>query len=398
MSRRFLFRALVPAATLTLMGAIGLAPASASAATWQISSVVGDPAGLTSFTDVAASGPDNAWVDGVVCTDNLGSGECGGQTAAVEQWNGQSWQPITLPDSSLGESGFGVVVGTSSASNTWIFGADANNVGYGVHVTNSGMTEMALPANGGITFNGAAVFGPDDAWAFGISGDFNLDNFTNYAAHYNGQTWTQMPAPPVEPASVSALSRHDLWILGPASVFSGGGYEAARWTGSGWLTVPLPTAADLNLAASASINPAAILAVTANDVWVTANLGTTCPPCGIGAGVLVLHWNGAHWSLAATPSTSVVGNFDPDMAYDGRGGFWVSGYIDQPAFSGPYLYHYAHGKLSEQLAPTEDGLEPQFGDLAWVPGTKTLWGAAELNDMPGGTVLGSQGIIYQYSR
>jgi hypothetical protein len=398
MTRRFLFRALVPAAALTLTGAIGLAPASASAATWQISSIVGDPAGLTSFTDVAASGPDNAWVAGIVCTDNLGSGECGGQTAIVEQWDGQTWQPVTLPDSNLGGSGYGVVVGTSSASNTWIFGADVNNVGYGVHVTSSGLTEVALPADGGITFNGAAVFGPDDAWAFGISGDFTLDNFTNYAAHYNGQTWTQMPAPPVEPDYVSALSRHTLWILGPASFSSGGGYEAARWTGSSWLTVPLPTAADLNLPASASFNPAGILASRPNDVWVTANLGTTCPPCGIGAGVLLLHWNGANWSLGATPSTSVVGNFDSDVASDGRGGFWVSGYIDQPTFSGPYLYHYAHGQWSQQLAPTEDGLEPQFGDLAWVPGTRSLWGAAALNNVPSGTVLASQGIIYQYSR
>jgi hypothetical protein len=395
MTRRFLFRVLVPAAALTLLGSIGLTAASASTSTWQINSVVGDPAGLTTFTDAAASGPGNAWVAGIACTDNLGGGECGAQTAVVEQWNGTSWQAVTLPDSNLGGSGYGVVVGTSSASNAWVFGADINNVGYGVHVTNSGLTETALPSDGGITFDGAAVFGPDDAWAFGLTGNFNLDDFTNYAAHYNGQTWTQMPAPPVEPQYVSALSRHSLWILGPSSLTSGE-YAAAHWTASGWLTVPLPTAADLDLPASASINPAGILAIRSNDVWVTANLGTTCPPCGIGDGVLLLHWNGTIWSLVATPSTSVVGNFDSDMASDGSGGFWVSGYIDQPTSSGPYLYHYAHGQWSEQLAPTEAGLEPQFGDLAWIPGTRSLWGAAALNNMPSGAVLASQGVIYQY--
>jgi hypothetical protein len=396
MTRRFLFRALIPAAALTLSGAIGLAPASASTGTWQISAIVGDPTGLTSFTDVAASGPNNAWVGGNVCTDNLGGGECGGQTAIVEQWNGQSWQGVTLPDSNLGESGYPVVIGTSSADNTWIFGSEINDVGYGVQVTASGATETALPADGGIAFSGAAVFGPDDAWAFGLSGDFTLDNFTNYAAHYNGQTWTQLPAPPVEPQYVSALSRHDLWILGPPSFTSGGSYEAARWTGSGWVTISLPTAADLNLPASTAFQPVSILGLSRHNVWVTANVElSTC--CGFGAGVLLLHWNGANWSLGTTPSTSVVGQFDSDLASDGSGGLWVSGYIDQPTFAGPYLYHYSHGQWSEQLAPTETGLEPQFGDLAWIPGTRSLWGAAELNNAPSGAVLANQGIIYQYS-
>ncbi len=394
MTRRFLFRALVPAAALTLLGAISLAPASASTATWQISAIVGDPTGLTSFTDVAASGPDNAWVTGTICTDNLGGGECGGQAATVEQWNGQSWQAVTLPDSNLGASGLPMVIGTSSADNTWLFGSDINDVGYGVQVTASGATETALPADGGIQFSGAAVFGPDDAWAFGLTGNFLLDNFTNYAAHYNGQTWTQLPALPVFPDSVSALSRHDLWVLGPTSVTSST-YEAARWTGSGWVTVPIPDATELNLPAGTAFLPISILALSRHDVWVTANVElSTC--CGFGAGVLLLHWNGANWSLGTTPSTSVVGQFDMDMTSDGRGGFWVSGYVDQPSYSGPYLYHYAHGQWSEQLAPTQDGLEPQFGDLAWVPGTRSLWGAAALNNVSSGTVIASQGIIYQY--
>ena len=191
MARRFLFRALSPSAALALTGAIGLSPASAGAATWQIATVVGDPAGQTQFNSVAVSGADNAWVAGVGCTDI----SCASQGAIIQQWNGQSWQPFNLPDSSIFGFGFGVVVSTSSAINTWIFGADPNNVGYGVHVTDSGMTEMAMPASGGIQFTGAAVFSPDDAWAFGITGDFNLDNFSAYAAHYDGQTWSQLPTP-----------------------------------------------------------------------------------------------------------------------------------------------------------------------------------------------------------
>jgi hypothetical protein len=393
MARRFLSRALVPAAVLALTGAIGLAPASGSAATWQIASVVGDPAGQTQFSDVAASGPDDAWVTGIGCGDVL----CSTLGAAVEQWNGQSWQPVTLPDSNIGGSGSGVVVSTSSASDTWIFGADANNVGYGAHVTDSGTTEMALPAEGGITFTGAAVFSPDDAWAFGVTGDFVNAVFSAYAAHFDGQTWTELPTPPVVPNSVSALSGDNLWIMGDTSVQSGTSatFAAAQWTGSGWLTVPIPDAAGLKLPAGTLFQPTSILANSPASVWVTANLdASTCPPCGFGSGVLLLHWNGNRWHSVDVPSALSIGLFDADMAADGQGGFWVSGFPVNSASQD--LYHFLNDHWSQQPVPTRDSLQPQIGGLAWIPGSTSLWGAAALfNFIPDGSET-SQGAIYHY--
>jgi hypothetical protein len=63
MSRRFLFRALIPAAALVLTGAIGLAPASAAPASWQIALTTGG-ATYSLFGSAAASSPGNAWVAG----------------------------------------------------------------------------------------------------------------------------------------------------------------------------------------------------------------------------------------------------------------------------------------------------------------------------------------------
>jgi len=291
MARRFLFRALIPAAALALTGTIGLTPGGASTATWQINSVIGDPAGQTLLNSVAASGPDNAWVTGAGCTDS----SCASQGAIIQRWNGQSWQPFDLPDSSIFGFGFGVVVSTSSASNTWIFGADPNNVGYGVHVTDSAVTQVTMPAaEGGLSFTGAAVFSPGDAWAFGITGDFNNAIFSSYAAHYDGQTWTELPTPPVVADSVSALSSDDLWILGQEN-FATASFAMARWTGSSWAVVPVPDATALKLPAATIFTPISILADSPDDVWVTAGINTTCPPCGFGSGVLLLHWNANGW-------------------------------------------------------------------------------------------------------
>jgi len=241
---RLLIRALVPAAALVLTGPISLAPASAGTATWQIASVVGDPASQTRLSDVAASGPDNAWVGGSGCTDS----SCATEAAIIQQWNGQSWQTVTLPDTNVIAGDETPVIGTSSADNTWIFGSDINNIGYGVHVTDSGATETAMPADGGLLFTGAAVFSPDDAWAFGFTGDFDNAIFSPYAAHYDGQNWTELPTPPVTPSSVSALSSDDLWILGEQP-FEGNSvtFAAARWTGVGWQTVRIPDASGLKL-------------------------------------------------------------------------------------------------------------------------------------------------------
>jgi hypothetical protein len=391
MARRFLFRALVPAAALALTGAIGLTPASAGAATWQIASVVGDPAGQTSFSDVAASGPDNAWVAGFGCTDS----SCASTGAIIQHWNGQSWQPFTLPESNAGASGFGVVVGTSSAGDTWIFDSDFNNVGYGIHVTDSGATQTTMPsAEGGLSFTGAAVFGATDAWAFGVTGDFNNAIFSAYAAHFDGQTWTELPTPPVVPDSVSALSSDNLWILGQTS-FTTPGDAMAHWTGSGWAVVPIPDAAGLKLPAGTVFDPISILANGPDDVWVAADLdAATCPPCGFGSGVLLLHWNRNGWHSVDVPSALSIGLFDPDMAADGQGGFWVSGESANSAT--PTLYHFLNDHWSAQPIPTQDGLQPQMESLASVPGSTSLWGAGELfNQTPEGSFT-SQGAIYQF--
>src|SRR5215469_6493950 len=347
MARRFLFRALIPAAALALTGAIGLAPGAASSATWQINSVIGDPAGQTQLNSVAASGANNAWVTGAGCTDS----SCASQGAIIQQWNGQSWQPFNLPDSSIFGFGFGVVVSTSSASNTWIFGADPNNVGHGVHVTGSGVTQITMPsAEGGLSFTGSAVFSPSDAWAFGITGDFNNAIFSSYAAHFDGQIWTELSAPPVFPDSVSALSSDDLWILGQTS-FTTASSAIARWTGSAWTTVPIPDAAGLKLPAGTLFSPISILGDSPTDVWVTAGIDGPCPPCGFGAGALLLHWNGLGWHSVAVPAT--INSLSAGIAPDGQGGLWVSGF---PVNSGtPDMYHFVNEHWTSQVVPTQGG-------------------------------------------
>lgn len=383
--RNFLSRAVVLTAVFVVAGSAGLAPAFAAAAPgWQITKIVGDPAGFTSFTDVAASSPGNAWAGGSICPAN-----CTAPTASVERWNGRHWTTFALPAARASDPS-DAVVGTSSAANTWIFTFDANYTGYALHVTPGGVTQDVLPGTGNVSIGSAAVFGANNAWAFGTIGNVNLAEYSSYVAHYNGTAWTQLPTPPVVPASTSALSARDLWILGPTSLAPGTvtTYQAARWTGAGWATVTLPDAVQLGISPN-TLNPTGILALSKDNVWVTANQAGSF---GLAGTVVLLHWNGRRWSSVPTPPAFAVGQFDFDITSDGHGGFLVSGY-SSANFTQNYLFHYNRGHWSRQLTPVPPGdTGVQFGGLALIPGTRSLVGGAEVFTSVGG----AQGITYRY--
>jgi hypothetical protein len=274
-------------------------------------------------------------------------------------------------------------VASSSATNTWIFAENASSREYGLHVTAGHETQVKFPAK--VVISSAAVFSLSDAWAFGLSGAGG-SALVPYAAHFNGHRWKQVTLP-VAPDGVSALSSGDLWVYGTTAATltsSHAAFAAAWWTGSGWHTVKLP---NLHLAAGAFMQPNSILALSDHNVWASGTLGKDQ---GIGNGVVLLHWNGKKWR-SVRPKYA-LSQFDADMTPDGNGGFWVSGYSSRAqAYRGPDIYHYRAGHWTRALAPTVDGGGAQFGNLAWIPGTRSVWGAAELLNADG-----SQGVIYKY--
>jgi hypothetical protein len=373
----------VSACLVTTVGllALGLASAQADSAAstgWRIVKVVGVRGGISEFTTVTASGKTNAWAGGSLCPD-----PCSSPTATVVRWNGRSWGVFKLPAAlSVGPSS--PVVASSSATNTWIFAENGSNREYGVHITAGRETQVAFPVHVGIS--AAANFSPTNAWAFGVSGIGGSGTLVPYAAHYNGREWKHV-ALPVAPDGVSALSSGDLWVYGTTAATlnkSSAAFAAARWTGSRWHTVKLP---NLHLAAGAFMQPDSVLALNQHDVWADGTLGKGQ---GIGDGVVLLNWNGKKWT--SVRPRYALSQFDADITTDGHGGFWVSGYSSRAEnYRGPYIYHYRAGRWTRVLAPTVDRGGAQFGNLAWIPGTQSVWGAAELLNA-GGT----QAVIYKF--
>lgn len=146
--------------------------------------------------------------------------------------------------------GFNVApVAASSATNAWIFPALFG------HIRNSFFAyNYALQWNGRIwraskfprklIVQSAAAFSRTDAWAFGMF--YRSENFlVPYNARYNGHAWRKVLLPG-EPFAVSAVSRSDMWAVGPSLKTATMAPDkqviiAMHWTGRSWHTLAIPT-------------------------------------------------------------------------------------------------------------------------------------------------------------
>jgi hypothetical protein len=136
-----------------------------------------------------------------------------------------------------------------------------------------------------------AAVSAHDIWAVGAIGGSLSGPAHPLAGHWNGVRWGVASVPALGARSsalyvVVAISRGDVWALGPAgsTVLNPARTVAVHWDGTGWHRVPFPGAGI----------PASATAISAANIWVVSvppNPGLPQPP----AGTLVTHWDGRQW-------------------------------------------------------------------------------------------------------
>jgi len=369
------------------VGAAAVAPliatTSAGAAdspSWQISTTVSPPSDFSvQLTGIAASGPDNAWIAGN-----------GSPTPVLEQWTGTQWQDAALPAAVTDPSSSASVytIGTTGATNTWIFpqisDASGNSSWAAFRWNGTAWTRYGLPGAAQIT--GAAVSGPANVWAFGAqppSGNV-LGFGPPYAAHFNGHAWRQVTLPGV-PLLVSRGSASNIWAIGPTTATAGGPgssyvYIAMHWNGSSWQTVNMPVVAPIS---GFSWSPRGVQVLGPRNVWVSevvngSQNGTPGPE-----GTTLLHWDGTNW----TQVSQDLSHRDSELASDGHGGFWLT---DD---TGANFVHYSAGTWTLTPAPSEAGYTTSLGDLARIPGTRSVWADGDSSTSDG---IPGPGLILKY--
>jgi hypothetical protein len=232
------------------------------------------------------------------------------------------------------------------------------------------------PSAGDNVLNAVAVRGPADAWAVGhlTAPDQDDDGLNMLAEHWNGTSWSQVPAPAVlhrdeSLLAVSASSSRDAWAVGftktvgaagrfplaahwdggswtiePTPALTGGSKStlngvaalsatnawavgkgrngaalAEHWNGRAWVVVPVPTPAG-----AASSQLSGISALSASDIWAVGSFATVVGTTVQGR-TLVEHWNGSTWRIV-TSRNATSSNLLTGVAAVSANDVWAVGY------------------------------------------------------------------------
>jgi hypothetical protein len=323
------------ASTVAVLAFSGAASVSASAATdtapsWHLVKQV-HSGGQPDFSAIVAVGKTGGWAFNQ------------GNSPTAWRRSGSTW---TKTSSFPGKKNERVVAAkASSATNVWAF--------------NDGFTRSrALRWNGSAwtversfskQIGGAVVLSRDDVWVFGepVTPGSGLG-----AWHFNGHAWTHV-------ASGSSLTGGS--GLSASSVWAFGGTEVAHWNGHTWHKASVKAL----LPAKNTLNSPAVTAIyarSATSVWAIGNGDQEDD----GGPLVVLHYNGHHWSKVATSikfgGRGVLGQVAPD----GSGGLW----IPMPGSDGApsHLVHYTGGVLKAATLPVAAS-KINVDSIAAIPGT-----------------------------
>lgn len=302
---------------------------------------------------VTARAPGDAWASGYepLCP--------GGVTAPLlAHWNGRSWGQVSLPSRfTTGGSNGATDVAALSGSYAWTF-AGIGSASDALLQDHGRWHVYGLAANAYVS--SSVVFGRGNAWAFGSIGA------SAYAARFNGRAWRRVGVP-VVPQSTADPGPSNIWAVGPVASPAGSQrFGLAHWTGR-WATVRLPGRL---LPAGARVDYAWVVSDGGRGAFVAA--GISARP-----GWVLLLWTGSTWVKVATPAAAdVIG----PIARDGHGGLWVASVPPGTCPAAgcdtvTMLHRHGAGTWSRTVVKVANlGLT----DVRLIPGTTSLWASGNI--------------------
>jgi hypothetical protein len=399
------------ASALTLVA--GLLPAQAATAGWRTDATFAVRGEVSTFIDVAASSPADAWAVGFAAKTPGTSVP----QPIIRYWTDRTWRLVTLP-ANIGrelarQDAIFSVVGAASARKVWIFNFADDYLQLDGSRWGLGQLPGASQKSGALVLIDASeVFSGNDVWAFGLRISPSLVE-TPYAAHFNGRTWSRVTMPDLSGGAlvtaVAAVSSRDIWavelsLLGiPASaaVRSAVSRSVVAASPGARLAVARLRAARLRAAASDSgAGSQVVLHWTAKTGWQDAaqqpnlNLsdqlvtgvaerdghvwfGGSANNSANGTSSLTAEWNGSSWSVSDLPMSASSAEWQLEaMTPDGAGGIWA---LAEDSNSGAERIWHLQGANWSQA-------RPQFGKHPWdlealalVPHAHSVWavGAVE---------------------
>ncbi len=265
---------------------------------WTIIPSANVPSRNNYLTGVAALAANNVWAVGYHCT-----GDCTQVAPLIEHWNGTQWSIIALPDPGRLNG-----IAAISANDIWSVG------NYGLQPTFlhwDGEQWVEVPTNdpppeiGSIRLNAAVALSANDVWAVGQH-DSDANSYNDVIYHWDGIRWSFIfDTGGVHGARLygaAAASTNDVWAVGekgnsptteePLQTVT------KHWDGTNWNEVPSP-----NVGTGDSYLRG-VEVISATDAWAVGGYG---PRTGTKQ-TLVLHWDGAAWSVVPSPNVEGQSN------------------------------------------------------------------------------------------
>jgi hypothetical protein len=253
--------------------------------------------GYRAFSGVDAVSARDVWAVGYVSPERFSL-----QEALIEHWNGRRWKVFPAPDLEQWDTLDGV--SAVSANDVWAIG-NSYHGNFALHWAGRAWSQVPMPSVGWVSAVEAVA--TNDVWAVGQAPGAG-GAYQPLAMHWDGHDWSVIPTPSIAAdmtllGAVSASSTKDIWAVGWTR--DGVGPFAPlilHWDGTAWTHVPAPAFGEVSTELSD------VLALSGTEAWAVGRTGDA---------TLVLRWNGTAWSEAASPSP---GNGDALAAIDGTAG------------------------------------------------------------------------------
>jgi hypothetical protein len=302
---------------------------------------------------VAATSAANAWAVGSYFTPRAS------QTLIVH-WNGTTWAqaPSPNPGGATRNNQLAGVAATS-ASNAWAVGSYATSGGMDRTLVErwngTRWAQVPSPNPGGAgnpdVLSGVAATSASDAWAVGFYAPSGSAG-RNLVLHWDGKNWKQVPSPNAGTAgaanslsAVAATSASDAWAVGSYSVGDEIRTLTLHWDGKTWTKVPSPNAG------SGKNVLYGVAATSATNAWAVGYRFFGPPPNRI----ILEHWNGKTWTMAASPNPGSATNVLYGVAATSASGAWAVGDYAGATTADRTLVEHWNGKTWAKAASPNPG-------------------------------------------
>jgi hypothetical protein len=268
-----------------------------------------------------------------------------------------TWQRVDAANGP-GDDAFSSISG-SSAKDIWGVGWTTTTLQQGPsrtlteHWDGASWITMPSPNATGSDDNllvGVSAAGTSDVWAVGAYVRARSNGnpvYMTLSEHYDGSAWATVAVPNLGTGTnafngVAALASNDAWAVGTQSPAGQGRLTTLieHWNGASWSVVASPNAGSGNN----SLND--IVALAPNNVWA---VGYYRPVNGSGTyrATLTLHWNGSSWTRVASPNkVSGLDNTLYGVSGSSPNDIWAAGAYTRPPDNDPNTADYVDQTLT----------------------------------------------------